>query len=362
MSIHTETPTNMTWHTGFAVQSFKKRTILAPGPDAPIRVEFEENAWLRWRQKGVTGTDVAAINNLSPWKTEIQVYLEKTLPYYEAKNLVEKTERMEWGTRLEPAIIDHALHLLRQEYSVATVDRGLHVESSRRNELRGSLDALAYIETGDALAPIVIEAKNLSWSSFDDWKRYGNQLVPPTHYWHQIAHYMQIVQAEKGYFALLVGGHHFELVEVDLDPRLGKIPETLTALSWYSKYITDKAKFEIADRDFLKYTANPNAELAYYFDKIAGREAPSEPEQHQFIPDTSLCCQFKRLRKKKNALNKQLQILRQIVIAKTQINSGKMKMHDANCEWRKHDMKPCTITLRTNRTKADKLFYTMGVR
>lgn len=53
------------------------------------------------RSKGIGGTDIAAIVGLNPWKSPIDVYMEKT-------GLVEPipdNENLYWGRELEPAVL-----------------------------------------------------------------------------------------------------------------------------------------------------------------------------------------------------------------------------------------------------------------
>ncbi len=60
----------------------------------------ERQAWLAARRRGITGTDVAAILGLNPWRNALDVYLEK-MGQGEA---VQANEAMWWGTYLEEGI------------------------------------------------------------------------------------------------------------------------------------------------------------------------------------------------------------------------------------------------------------------
>jgi len=55
--------------------------------------DMDHSEWLKWRKKGIGGSDAAAIAGLNPWKSPIAVYLDKigeTEP-------IEDNERMRIG-------------------------------------------------------------------------------------------------------------------------------------------------------------------------------------------------------------------------------------------------------------------------
>ena len=68
----------------------------------------ERIEWLKARQTGIGGSDVAAILGLSKWKTPLDVYNDKIADTPSE----ESNPSIEWGNRLEPVI--------RQKYSDVT--------------------------------------------------------------------------------------------------------------------------------------------------------------------------------------------------------------------------------------------------
>ena len=66
--------------------------------------------WLKERQKGIGGSDVAAILGMSPWRTPYQVWEEKTTPIDET---AEEDDRpaLYWGRVLEAPIPVSYTHL-----------------------------------------------------------------------------------------------------------------------------------------------------------------------------------------------------------------------------------------------------------
>ena len=60
----------------------------------------ERLEWLKTRQTGIGGSDVAAILGISKWTTPLDVYNEKVADTPTEKD----SDSMEWGRRLEPVI------------------------------------------------------------------------------------------------------------------------------------------------------------------------------------------------------------------------------------------------------------------
>ena len=59
--------------------------------------------WLRWRQKGLGGSDIAPILGISKWSSAIDIWLSKTNQKHDE---VVENEAMTWGKILEPVIRD----------------------------------------------------------------------------------------------------------------------------------------------------------------------------------------------------------------------------------------------------------------
>lgn len=63
--------------------------------------EIDEAAWLRERRLGIGGSDIGAIVGVNPWKTALDVFLDKT----GQAPVVEPNESMKLGTALEPFVV-----------------------------------------------------------------------------------------------------------------------------------------------------------------------------------------------------------------------------------------------------------------
>ena len=63
--------------------------------------DMPQEEWLRWRNKGIGGSDVATICGLNKYKSPFQLWLEKT-GHYEADATA--NESAYWGQMLEPVV------------------------------------------------------------------------------------------------------------------------------------------------------------------------------------------------------------------------------------------------------------------
>lgn len=164
-----------------------------------------QEEWLSFRQRGIGGSDVAAIACLSKYKSPASVYLDKL-------GLLEHQEAGEaayWGTTLED--------LVAKEFSKQT---GLKVQ--RRNAI------FQHPEYPFMLANIdrfiidkekgkgILECKTASEYLKNDWE--GDNL--PDAYMLQIQHYLAVTGLDYAYIAVLIGGNKFKYKYVPRDEEL----------------------------------------------------------------------------------------------------------------------------------------------
>lgn len=149
--------------------------------------------WLRWRTKGIGGSDVSVIAGVNPFRSIFQLWLEKT-----GQVEPEETENdnTHFGNVLEPVV--------KKEFSKRT---GLKVRAKRallQSEeypfMLADLDGVIY-ENGKMN---LFEAKTASAYKQEIWEK-----GIPEEYILQVQHYMAVTGAEKTYLAALVGGNRF---------------------------------------------------------------------------------------------------------------------------------------------------------
>lgn len=151
--------------------------------------------WLRWRQKGIGASDVAAIVGLSPWGSPMSVYLDKTTEISE-----DPTEAMEWGTRLENAILDG----YEERTGEKVTDRQLTLEHPDHPHHRATID-------GRIERLRIVEAKNTSDWSWDEI---------PDHYRIQGQWQMHVSGDSFVDFAVLHGGNRLSIYHDERDDKV----------------------------------------------------------------------------------------------------------------------------------------------
>lgn len=158
--------------------------------------------WLADRQKGIGGSDVAPLLGLSPWRTPLDVYLDKRGELPEQDD----NDAMFWGRALEPVI--------RQTYADRT-----------GREVRVPAGILTHPQHGFMLATVdgltrdgrVFEAKTARTDR--GWGEPGTDEVPDA-YALQVQHYLAVTGYAIADIAVLIGGSDFRLYHVEADASL----------------------------------------------------------------------------------------------------------------------------------------------
>lgn len=162
--------------------------------------EAARETFLAERKTGIGGTDAAAILGVSPYKTPLQVYCEKT-GILEEPDLAE-LERIQWGNKLEPYIAE--AYAQRTGHEVRLTDGPVcHPEHP---QIRANVDRAVF--KGECQG--VLECKNVSEWAAGEWEP-----EPPIHYQLQLQHYLMVTGATWGSFAALLGGNRLHIVDVE---------------------------------------------------------------------------------------------------------------------------------------------------
>ncbi|KGJ48096.1 hypothetical protein KD33_16890 [Clostridium sp. NCR] len=159
---------------------------------------MSKEEWLKNRQAGIGGSDASAIAGLNPWKSSIQLYMEK-----KEENPKEiKSLRMELGNKLEGLVAE-----------LFTEETGLklrNVNGILKNEQYPF--ALANIDRAIVGEKAFLECKTTNSFALKEWE----EGVPP-HYEIQCLHYMAITGATHCYIAALIGNSDFIWHKIERD-------------------------------------------------------------------------------------------------------------------------------------------------
>lgn len=150
------------------------------------------------RQGYIGGSDAAAIVGISPWKTPLELYLEKRgeVPIED----ISDKGYIYWGNALEA--------LVAGEYSKRTGRNIRRVNSLIRHPEHEFIGA--HIDRMVLDGERILEVKTSSRGA--DWA----EGIPP-YYYPQVQHYLAVTGREVCDVAVLIGGNDFRIIEVPRD-------------------------------------------------------------------------------------------------------------------------------------------------
>ena len=166
--------------------------------------EQERAAWLAARRKGISGTDIAAIAGLHPYKDALGVWLEKTGRHEE----VVENKAVEWGMRHEPTIAQKCSEVLGLDLE----DPGLQ-KHPEHDWVIGTPDRLTVFED----KPLGIEIKTSRFG--DGFGEDGSQIIPG-HYLVQLSWYMLVTDIDRWMLVVLIGGSDDRYYWFDRDKKI----------------------------------------------------------------------------------------------------------------------------------------------
>ena len=162
--------------------------------------------WLKWRKKGLGGSDIAAILGISKWSSAIDIWLQKTNQKFDETI---ENEAMTWGKILEPVI--------REQFKQRTGKKVVEVHSILQNEeyrfMLADLDGLTEDENG---APAILEIKCVSEYKRSEW---DNDQIP-YYYMTKVMHYLAVTGLDTAYLVALVGCNSMIIREVKADQEM----------------------------------------------------------------------------------------------------------------------------------------------
>lgn len=159
--------------------------------------------WLEDRRQGIGGSDVATVLGLNKYKSPYQLWLEKTGQVNVASA---QSEAAYWGNTLEEVVAE--------EFSKRTgkkVRRRNQVfEHSEYPFLRANIDRDVVGENA------ILECKTANQFLANEWE--DDEI--PIQYICQVQHYMNVLNLDYVYIAVLIGGQKFVWKKMDRDQEL----------------------------------------------------------------------------------------------------------------------------------------------
>jgi len=156
------------------------------------------------RQTYIGSSDTAAILGISPWKTPLDVYLDKVQPRVEITD-PDKLRVLNRGKRMEPYVID----LLAEETGLEIVCRNERYIDTEYNFLAAEIDA-------EAASGENIEIKTVSPFKAKEWGEQQSDEIP-VHYAAQAMHALMITGRKICIFGVLIGADDFRIYRIERD-------------------------------------------------------------------------------------------------------------------------------------------------
>ena len=158
--------------------------------------------WLEYRQVGIGGSDAAAACGLSPWKSQAQLYFEKTTPI----KMTEDNERMRQGRDFE----DYVAKRFTEETGKKVRRNNFMMRDKEYPFLLADIDREVVGENA------ILECKTTSPFNKSQWE--DGQI--PLQYELQCHHYMMVTGAERCYIACLIFSTDFFYRVIERDEEV----------------------------------------------------------------------------------------------------------------------------------------------
>lgn len=176
------------------------------------KISHEE--WLKYRKMGITGTDASCICGLNPFRSSMQVFIDKTTETIEDFD----NEAMRQGRELEEYVA--------QRFCEATGKKVRRANAIFVNDkhswMMADFDRLVVGERAG------LECKTVSAYSADKW---ANGAIP-LHYQLQCQHYLAVSGYDCWYIAALILGKEFIVRKIERDEELIQSLITIEKRFW----------------------------------------------------------------------------------------------------------------------------------
>ena len=164
--------------------------------------KIDKVTWLKYRKMGITGTDAACICGLNPYKSVIQVFVDKTTEAVEEFD----NESMRQGRDLEQYVAERFCEMygkkVRRINAICVSDEHPFMLADFDRVIVGERAGL--------------ECKTVSAYSADKW---ANGAIP-LHYQLQCQHYLAVSGYDCWYIAALILGKEFIVRKIERDEEL----------------------------------------------------------------------------------------------------------------------------------------------
>lgn len=230
--------------------------------------QLDRNTWLAVRQTGIGSSDAAASVGLNPYKSQLELWMEKTgRLVHAAQPDDDDNSPLFWGTVLEPIVAEH--YAKRTGFKVRRVNAVL--QHPTHTWMLANLDR----EVVGSDEVQVLECKTAGINGAKLWKNGVPEYVQL-----QVMHQLAVTGQQAADVAVLVGGHELRIFRLERDEALIERLIQLEAEFW--RHVTEdtpppadasdsadralRALFPKDDHEVLDFTEQPG--LSEVFEQL----------------------------------------------------------------------------------------------
>src|SRR5690554_4940701 len=232
---------------------------------------LEREEWLNIRKKGIGSSDAAAAVGLNPYKSQLELWMEKTGRDAELPQLdpADDTSPAFWGTILEPIVASHYTN--KTGNRVRRINAVLQHPDPELSWMLANIDR-EVIGVEDVQ---ILECKTAGINGSRLWKNGVPEYVQL-----QVMHQLAVTGQQAADVAVLVGGHELRIFRLERDEALIERLIQLEAAFW--RHVTEdtpppadasdsadralRALFPEDDHEVLDFTEQP--ELSEVFEQL----------------------------------------------------------------------------------------------
>lgn len=183
-------------------------------------LNLSREEWLKYRKKGICGTDAGAITGFNPYVSAFSVYRDKTSDEISEFD----NEAMRQGRDME----DYVARRFMEETGKQVRRANAIYKNEKHPIMLADFDRLIVGEKAG------LECKTVSPYSADKW----SDGKIPMHYQMQVQHYLAVSGYECWYIAALIFGRDFIIRKIERDEEL---INNLTVIeeNWWEKHIVE---------------------------------------------------------------------------------------------------------------------------
>lgn len=257
--------------------------------------------WLRERKKGIGGSDVAAVLGLSPWRTPLDVFNDKTAETVDEKP---QSDAAHFGTILEDVVADEfarrtgfkvvrfnetltqnpGCHVGGVGWARANLDRVIvnpKIAKTVRftNKASHALQAKCFTRGLWLTTDMILECKTASAYASDQWgpsqeaEIKAGEIVTehkiPIYYETQVQWYLGLTGAKVCYVAVLIGGNDFRIYAVKPDKELFEAIAAKCWAFWSGHVLTGEPPAATNVEDVRKLFAKDSGEMVEATNEVA---------------------------------------------------------------------------------------------